>query len=497
MTNRTLVKKGRRRRRRTIILAAVGAVVILILLALLIDSTLYRGKVHAGVTVSGVQLGGLTPEEAKAALDLRVEEAQKNRITLTSGDKKWTVAPEDVGTKVDTAATVRTAMDASRKSNFIVDRFRGFAMYFKDKQIPLEGTIDSAKVDQIAADVARSVDLPPINAGLVFDGPKIKIVKGQKGRVVDREALASQLKAVLLTLHATELPVPMAVKDPTVQADDYDQALKQAMTMTGSPIQLTNGDRSWTLDTEEIIAYMDFASKTQDGVSILVPYLSATKMAPFLNDLATAVAAPRPRVGGALASADPDAGPLGSDVVGRCRRSLGRLVPVPRRHAEPQDRGSSEGDLPQAARHRSTSLVISVEAGLGFEQALDRTTRADARPALRRDSAACCTRPASARPGPTRSGRIGRAHRRARGPPRTFILAMLQADTFGVSIARHPALPGRRDAGPAPPAPRRSRRRRHRSRMLFPLVLCIFPATLVVVVMPRPRPGDRQALRRR
>ncbi len=290
MTNRTLAKKGRRRRRRTIILAAVGAVVILILLALLIDSTLYRGKVHAGVTVSGVQLGGLTPEDAKAALDLRVEEAQKNRITLTSGDKKWTVAPEDVGTKVDTAATVGAAMDASRKGNFIVDRFRGFAMYFKDKEIPLEGTIDSAKVDQIAADVARSVDLPPINAGLVFDGPKIKIVKGQKGRVVDREALASQLKTVLLTLHATELPVPMAVKDPTVQADDYDQALKQAMTMTSSPIQLTNGDRSWTLDTEEIIAYMDFAAKTQDGVSILVPYLSATKMAPFLDDLATAVA---------------------------------------------------------------------------------------------------------------------------------------------------------------------------------------------------------------
>jgi len=294
LTNRTLAKNGHRprrhRRRRTIILAAVGAVVFLILLAVLIDSTLYRGKVHAGVTVSGVQLGGLTPEEAKAALDLRVEKAQKNRITLTSGDKKWTVTPDDVGTTVDTAATVGAAMDASREGNFLVDRFRGFLMYFTDKVVPLQGTIDRTKVDQIIADVARAVDLPPINAGLVFDGPKIKIVRGQKGRVVDREAFASQLRTVLLTLHATELPVPMAVKEPTVQADDYDQALKQAMTMTSSPIQLTNGDRSWTLDTEEIIAYMDFASKTQDGVSILVPYLSATKMGPFLADLAAAVA---------------------------------------------------------------------------------------------------------------------------------------------------------------------------------------------------------------
>jgi len=290
LKNRTPAKKRRRRRRRGIILAAVGAVVFLFLVALLIDSTLYRGKVHAGVTVSGIQLGGLTPEDAKAALDARVEAAKKNRITLTSGDKKWTVRPEDVGTKIDTAATVGAAMDASRKSSFLADRFRGFVMYFKDKEVPLKGTIDRAKVDQIAGDVARSVDLPPINAGLVFDGSKIKIVKGQKGRVVDRENLASQLEAVLLALRSTELPVPMAVKEPAVQADDYDQALKQARTMTASPIKLTDGDKSWTLDTEEIIAYMDFASKTQGGVSILVPYLSATKMGPFLDDLAAAVA---------------------------------------------------------------------------------------------------------------------------------------------------------------------------------------------------------------
>ena len=50
-------------------------------------------------------------------------------------------------------------------------------------------------MDEVVADIAQAVDVPPVNAGLVFDGPKIKIVKGQKGRVVDRKALASQLTA--------------------------------------------------------------------------------------------------------------------------------------------------------------------------------------------------------------------------------------------------------------------------------------------------------------
>jgi vancomycin resistance protein YoaR len=283
-------KKRRRRRRRTLIFAAVGAVIFLFLLALLIDSTLYSGKVHAGVTVSSIKLGGMTPAEAKAALDKQVEQAQKNSITLTSGDKKWSVSPDDAGTEIDTAATVGKAMAASRKGNFFADRFRGFGMYFRDTEIPLEGTVDSAKVDQIISGIEQAVEVPPINAGLVFDGQKIKIVRGQKGRVVDGEALTSQLKAMLLSLHGTELAVPMTVKDPAVQADNYDLALQQAMTMTDSPLKLTDGDHSWTLTPEEIVAYMDFSSKMQDGVSILVPYLSADKMAPFLKNVAADVA---------------------------------------------------------------------------------------------------------------------------------------------------------------------------------------------------------------
>jgi vancomycin resistance protein YoaR len=271
------------------ILAAVGAVVFVFLLALLIDSTLYSGKVHAGVTVSDIQLGGLTPSEAKAALGLRVEEAQENPITLTSGEKSWTVSPDDVGTKVDIASTVAAAMDGSRKGNFLVDRFQGFLMYFKDKQIPLEGTVDDAKMEKVLTKVYEALDVPPINAGLVFDGDKIRIVKG-KGRVVDREALAEQLKAVLFTLHATELSVPMTVKDPTVLAEDYDQALEQAMIMTDSSIKLTDGSRSWTLNPRDIVAYMDFNAHDQDGVSVLVPYISAIKMGPFLDEIAAEVA---------------------------------------------------------------------------------------------------------------------------------------------------------------------------------------------------------------
>ena len=258
-------------------------------MAVLFDVTLYHGKIHGGVRLAGIPVGGLTPDEAKEALDLRVKEVAKSKVTLRIGDKTWTVSPDDVGAEIDLAASVDAAMNASRKGSFLVDRFRGFGMWFRDTNLPLAGSVDADKMEEVVSGIAHSTDVPPTNAGLVFDGSKIRIVKGSKGRVVDQPVLKSQLQDVLLSLETTELQVPMTIKDPTIVADDFDQALQQAVVITGAPITLTNGGDSWTLDTEEIIAYMDFRTESQDGKSVLIPYLSADKMAPFLKELAAKV----------------------------------------------------------------------------------------------------------------------------------------------------------------------------------------------------------------
>ncbi len=81
----------------------------------------------------------------------------------------------------------------------------------------------------------------------------------------------------------------MVVKDPAVQAEEYQQALAQAKTMVGSSVVLRSGDRIWSLTPEQIAAYMDFAAEDRNGVSTLVPYLSAKKMGPYFKNIAAAV----------------------------------------------------------------------------------------------------------------------------------------------------------------------------------------------------------------
>jgi len=241
-------RKSRRNRTRFRTLLGVGAIIALVVLAILVDAAVYYNKVHAGVSISGQNVGGLTREEAAAVLTGLVEDAQGGAIVVSSGDKTWKVMPSDVGTKMDVAGAVSAAMAVSRESSFFVDLGRRFKLYFSHRDVALKGTIAIALMDKVLGGIAQELDVAPVNAGLAIEGSKIKVIEGQEGRVVDQATLREQLKAPLLTLRATQLAVPLVTKEPAVQAQDNEEAQKQAETMISAPVSLTDGDKSWNPD---------------------------------------------------------------------------------------------------------------------------------------------------------------------------------------------------------------------------------------------------------
>ena len=125
-------------------------------------------------------------------------------------------------------------------------------------------------------------------------------------------------------------------------------------------------------------------------------------------------------------------------------------------------------------------LVISVEAGLGFEQALDKTIMAVPGPL----SDEFVRMLGETRAGSGRAEAMRAMEQRIDIPEvKSFVLAIIQADTFGISIGR--VLRGQAEE-------LRIRRRQKAQemaqkapvKMLIPMVFCIFPALFAVVLGP-------------
>jgi len=223
------------------ILAALVSGVTLFL-GILIASTLgyqlmYAGRIFPGVSVAGVDLSGLTRDEAALKLNQTLSYPITGKILFRDGEKVWVASPAELGMVFDPSSTAGAAFQLGRSGGLFGSLTGQIQARSSGADVPAVILFDQRVAAHYLSQISAQINQPMAEASLELEGTNVVAKAGQVGRELKLEATMVYLGAQLQTFTDGEVTLVVQeiqpqILDVSAQAEAARQVLSQPLTLT-------------------------------------------------------------------------------------------------------------------------------------------------------------------------------------------------------------------------------------------------------------------------
>ncbi len=272
-----------------------GLLFLLSIAVILLGSQLFSlGAVHSGVSVGGVDLGGLNRDDALDKLAREWTYPQTGRILLTHGDQTWTVTPEQMGLYVDLESSVDNAYNLGRGQGLFANVSAQFnASLYGAKLAPVL-LFDQRMAANYLSGLAAQIDTPVHEPSISINGADVVVQPGQAGRYLDLQQTLGLITAQIQTQLDGVVPLAVVEVDPSVA--DVSQQAEQARNILSAPLALvmppdqpdTKGP--WTFEPADLAKMLVFERVQQGNTATYELALNRPAMAAYLQSIADGLA---------------------------------------------------------------------------------------------------------------------------------------------------------------------------------------------------------------
>lgn len=227
-----------------------GRVVVLLLLGLAVlaggaytAAYLASGdRVPRGTTVAGVELGGMTPEDARDELEKGLADRAKAPINISVDGESQRLRPAEIGLSVDYAASVEAAGGGTSW-----DPARLWDYYTGGDELDAVVDVDEDAMASALDDLGADVGTPPRDGAVEFRGRRVVVTDARPGLALDPETAREQLESAYLREGDPDpVELSLTAAEPDIDAGDVQEALDSfANPAVSAPVTLL-------LDTSQI-----------------------------------------------------------------------------------------------------------------------------------------------------------------------------------------------------------------------------------------------------
>ncbi len=248
----------------------------------------YNNRIYPNVTVAGIQVGGMTYEEAKSAIESKSKILAAQELRLSIDGKNVNPKLDELGIGFDIEKAITSAYSIGRQNGF-KNRFRQTWNLLKSGfKVELSLTIDEQKLDFYIDNLNSTISVKPTNATLTVNDGAVLLVPAQNGYGFNKEKLKD---AIQKAVDKGDLNRQISLELEKIEAEVQNEGTNSAAEISkkylaAAPITVKYQDKTWIADAGEIGSWLNF---TAFGSQLKVNADSANFIGKIAKDVEVAV----------------------------------------------------------------------------------------------------------------------------------------------------------------------------------------------------------------
>jgi vancomycin resistance protein YoaR len=197
----------------------------------------FDGLIYPGVSSYGVDLSGMTRQQAYAALSAQYTYGEQATFTFRDGSETWQKTAKDLGVSFDPQRTVEEAYRVGRGGNVFRNLAAQGDAWMNGNPIQPTIVFDESKASAILTEIGAQIFQPMTDASILVQGTQVSTGTAQIGRQLDIPATLGLVREVVLNMN-TGAEIQLIVRETKPTITDAETAGAQLRTALASPIEL-------------------------------------------------------------------------------------------------------------------------------------------------------------------------------------------------------------------------------------------------------------------
>jgi lipoprotein-anchoring transpeptidase ErfK/SrfK len=225
-------------RRAQILLVSVVALLCALAVAAYAIDRANSDKIANGIRVGGVDVGGMSADQAKTRLHSKLVKPLDKPVTVTYNGTKYVLNPDNLQVRADIDGMVDAALRASRSGGFPTRVWRYTTGGEVDREIAPHITYSARAVDDFVNTVANEVNQPAQDATISPTPTSLNPVPGHDGVQVLTDKLRTELRGAIESPRDRTVEAPVQKVKPNVSTDQLAQKYPVYLTIDRGAFQL-------------------------------------------------------------------------------------------------------------------------------------------------------------------------------------------------------------------------------------------------------------------